>query len=876
LLLQNDSKPAKKQLLMNKLRFTLLITSLFLFFFPSQAEKVNIEPQTLNINNENTLKKILLRTSSESLTDDFFGKAQQSREFDYNPRLKTLTTNNKGDILLLDFFADKQYQAIIQNVTRSYDGITGITAKIADTDFGYCYISISDEGIAISADLPQMDEQFMVSKRNGKNYLSHYKMSELKKNELKCSGIEPPTPPRANLRSAQMENEFLETTATNCSSTAESTTMVTIDVLVLYTQKAKTWAETRGGIEHVINQAIQRSNEVMDNSKTYIKFELVYKYQTTYTETDSIADLYRLQDPEDGYMDEVHALRKQYHADLVMLFSEIEKDGGLGFVLDTESGIHSYAFAYSRIQQVTTGYTMVHEMGHNMGCQHHKLQGGSQGLYTYSYGWRGTNNTGKVSTVMTYENFDQAQNGVFPNIPYFSSPDLTINGTAIGNKDTANNALTLRRSKNITSHYSDIINTSLNSLSLSTGTLSPTFDPNILNYTVIVGNEVESISVTGTPNYDCATLTGNVTNKSLVVGINTVKIWVTSHENSIQKEYTLTINRLPSACASYESRPFFTGDVSALAGNDALNLNKEATGTYLTHDSFTIPSSQQTNAEVYIYNQTSTGCHKLGPLALHWGPMTKIRVTKTGNYTFSFTGDYAVITLYNSNVESCESFLKSNAFWGGSGSNISYYTAVSVQLNADTDYYLKCFRYNTGTTWNIKITPPAGGNVYSETAVPVGMSYSYIAINQQDNKIKAVSATADFRTLTAGIYTIQGVPYTTGIDPASFIGKTLDEIQTSYCVIPSMTSVSMTVLQPTGIRKPADESTTSSTIAIYATSQEIHIVSPDPVSQVSVYSTQGILVRKTTETNIKDIATGIYIVKAITAKDVKTAKIIVK
>ncbi|GHV71731.1 hypothetical protein FACS189420_7750 [Bacteroidia bacterium] len=68
-----------------------------------------------------------------------------------------------------------------------------------------------------------------------------------------------------------------------------------------------------------------------------------------------------------------------------------------------------------------------------------------------------------------------------------------------------------------------------------------------------------------------------------------------------------------------------------------------------------------------------------------------------------------------------------------------------------------------------------------------------------------------------------------------------------------------------------------SEIAIYASPQTIHIVSPEPVSQVSVYTLQGALVRTAKEVNaIRNINPGVYIVKAVTAKGVKTAKVIVK
>jgi hypothetical protein len=86
----------------------------------------------------------------------------------------------------------------------------------------------------------------------------------------------------------------------------------------------------------------------------------------------------------------------------------------------------------------------------------------------------------------------------------------------------------------------------LNGLTVSVGTLSPAFNAADTVYTVNVANSVTSIAVTGTANHANATVSGNETNKSLVVGNNVVSITVTAENGTTTKTYTVTVVRAAS------------------------------------------------------------------------------------------------------------------------------------------------------------------------------------------------------------------------------------------------------------------------------------------------------------------------------------------
>ncbi|MDR1459166.1 MAG: M12 family metallo-peptidase [Bacteroidales bacterium] len=567
--------------------------------------------QAININNENSLQSLIRQENQASLKSLFSDKAEKFRLFEYNPRLKNFTMKNQGDILLLDFFEDKKYQAIVQKVTVSYDGITAITAKILDAEFGYCYISISERGIAISVDIPQHDEQFLVSTKNGRSYLSQHKMSEMKKNELPCGDVdlhenEPPEyeptnadtasfdpapafdPVPANTDSASFDDAASD--VINCTFPPDDLSdSVTVNVLIVYTDSAEIWADSNeSGIDLLINQAMQRANTAMENSLTNITFNLVYKYKTNYIESNSSIDLDRLTYKDDGYMDEVHDLRKQYKADLVMLIPKVEFTGGLAWLLNfyiPGIGRPDRGFGLSRVQQSSWGYTVVHEMGHNMGCGHHWQQNTQPGpgLFSYSSGYRGQDTSSKwYSTIMTYDQGSYFTDGKSaPRIAFFSDPDIMHNGVNIGDATHANNALTLRQSKHAVSRYAEYYIAELKCLDVDQGVLSPAFHPDTLNYTVILPPNASTITVYATPAHSSSVIfAGGTGSHSLSCGMNTIAVKVrTSLVPRDTSIYTINVIRACLAIVSPTDTTICQGD------SVTLNVQEVSDATFKWYDS---------------------------------------------------------------------------------------------------------------------------------------------------------------------------------------------------------------------------------------------------------------------------------------------------
>ena len=447
---------------------------------------------SFNINAEWS-KNLQAQESENPAVRELFKDVDRYRHFNFNEQLPNLQSNNIGDTLGLNFFEDKQYKSIVQHVAKSTENRTKITSKIVGHNFAYCYMVVSETTITISAELPLENEYFFASVKNGQAYMAQMKKSELDKDALECTDAPP-----IGFLNHQYQNQKKDTHR------SEPEEQGVIDLLMVYTPAAEEWALENNlvtDIYDLIDIALLKSNTVMENSETDVIFDVVLKYRTDYVETNTSEDLYRITDPYDGYMDEVHELRDMFYADEIVFLPKVDFTGGVAWLLNDPNGFDPdfYAVALCRVQQASSGYTVVHEVGHNLGCGHHAAQNYQQGpgLFYFSSGWRGITeppyNT-LFSTVMTYEDGAYFLDGLSrPRIPYFSSPDIFFEETALGDED-ANNALTILLTKNAVASYRTPPDTPI--LTVSDENLDFIQDPASRTVIVIGAGLTEDISYT--------------------------------------------------------------------------------------------------------------------------------------------------------------------------------------------------------------------------------------------------------------------------------------------------------------------------------------------------------------------------------------------
>lgn len=120
-----------------------------------------------------------------------------------------------------------------------------------------------------------------------------------------------------------------------------------------------------------------------------------------------------------------------------------------------------------------------------------------------------------------------------------------------GTKDSLSNALTYESSTGACIQIPSSA-TSLSNLSISSGVLSPVFQPTIIGYVATVPNGISSIALTPTVQIASSTIkingvpvnSGSAGNVALAVGANTINIEVKSSNGLLVHNYSVVVTRL--------------------------------------------------------------------------------------------------------------------------------------------------------------------------------------------------------------------------------------------------------------------------------------------------------------------------------------------
>lgn len=218
------------------------------------------------------------------------------------------------------------------------------------------------------------------------------------------------------------------------------------DVLIVYTPTVTNLVGGEAAIGALAHMAVDETNICYANSGVQLYGRLVHHQEMDDLESASMPyDLGRFSGEIDGFMDEVHALRDYYYADIVSLWGDYSDYCGIAHLLeDPAEDFEDSAFHVCDYSCATGNLTFAHEMGHNMGSHHAVGDNGNEpgdGAYDYSNGWRWTGSDGKLyRSIMAHWPGNR--------VPCYSNPEVLYMGMPTGSPMEAPNAADNARSLN--------------------------------------------------------------------------------------------------------------------------------------------------------------------------------------------------------------------------------------------------------------------------------------------------------------------------------------------------------------------------------------------------------------------------------------------
>ena len=387
-----------------------------------------------------------------------------------------------------------------------------------------------------------------------------------------------------------------------------------------------------------------------------------------------------------------------------------------------------------------------------------------------------------------------------------SSLSLNVGSNTIDVTVTAQDGSTTK-TYTITVTRAASTNADLSALTISSGTLSPSFVSGTTAYTASVSNGTTSVTVTPTKSdanaaiqvrvnggsYASVTSGSASSSLSLNVGSNTIDITVTAEDGSTTKTYTITVTRAGSSNADLSA-------LSSTAGSFAETFASSTTAYTVSVSNGTTsvtvtPTKSDANATIQVrvnggsYASVTSGSAS-GSLSLNVGSNT-IDVTVTAQdgtttKTYTITVTRAASSNANLSALSPSSGTLSPSFASGT---TSYTASVS---NATTSITVTATVADATATLQVRVNGGSyasvtSGSASSSLALNVGSNTIDVTVTAQDGTTtktytitvtRAASSNADLSSLTISAGTLT----------PSFTSST-----TSYAASVSNTTTSVTV-----------------------------------------------------------------------------------
>lgn len=310
--------------------------------------------------------------------------------------------------LTLNFFPDVTIHAQLQHSAQLATAGMSWAGQVADAPLSDVVMIVRDRQITANLYTPQ----------------GHFQIRPLDHGLHLVRQVDPARFPYAH-EDGIIAPAALADNTVNAAASTDSGSLV--DVMVLYAPNARIAAGSKAAIESRIELAVAQTNQIYANSRITPRLRLVYAGEVSYNTSGNLrVDLDRLTATNDGTLDEIHALRDRYRADLVNLWVESGNMCGIGWIRAQATS----AFSVVDRSCAESTVTFAHELGHNFGARHDWYVDDYVDNPTYNKGY--VNLAQRWISVMAYYDQCYAAGVDCRSILYFSNPNVLYNGVATG------------------------------------------------------------------------------------------------------------------------------------------------------------------------------------------------------------------------------------------------------------------------------------------------------------------------------------------------------------------------------------------------------------------------------------------------------------
>ncbi len=255
--------------------------------------------------------------------------------------------------LRFNFFDDAPVTVVVERTARTFSGGYSLTGRPAGQPFGQAALVVNGAVVSGAIRVPGDDYRIFRIRSLGDPRDPRYLVSEVTEPPFVCDRWDE----EAGGRGAPLPAS---------SAVAPSTaTASVIDIALVYSRQLKKRLGGDAQAVTKIEEMIASTNLMFTNSGVSAVLNLVAVEAADYDETGQLSDAQRLLRPDDGHLDEVHALRDRVHADVYGLI----RDACCGHaqVLTDRTAPNAWRAV---LVSFDVDHVFAHELGHVMGLRH--------------------------------------------------------------------------------------------------------------------------------------------------------------------------------------------------------------------------------------------------------------------------------------------------------------------------------------------------------------------------------------------------------------------------------------------------------------------------------------------------------------------------